>query len=131
GMFVTALAVLAGLPPSQLISRRPEGNVPTLGLSVPRVLRKLSTVDWMAWMGVGLVPAAEKTMGSARAGAERADSRRQAIAALGENLGMETSCCVGQSCQTLRRALVPTPLLVPVPAKPPLSVTVRPGPGSV
>src|SRR5262245_22299358 len=78
GMFVTALVVLLGLPPSQLISRRPEGNVPTLGLRVPRVLRKLSTVVWMA---AALAPEAEKMMGSARAGADRADSSRQASAA--------------------------------------------------
>src|SRR5690242_12963894 len=48
--------------PSQLISRRPLPKLPTtLGFSVPRVVRKESTVDWMA---AALAPDALKVMRS-------------------------------------------------------------------
>ena len=51
--------------PSQLISRRPLPNEPaTFGLSVPRVVRNASTVDWMA---VASAPEAERTTAAARA----------------------------------------------------------------
>src|SRR5262245_57753164 len=54
--------------PSQLISRRPSANEPgTLGLSVPRKLRKAST---SAWMSAGVAPDASNTTEAARTALE-------------------------------------------------------------
>src|SRR5207302_5691721 len=59
-------ALLSGTP-SQLISRRPEPTEPAVfALSVPRLVRKESTVDWMAAALAPVASRKEKVVGTTR-----------------------------------------------------------------